>query len=171
MEFFEQGHISPIRPIKLFPVTQIEEAMRMMQKGTQLGKLVIQMPVDGKDLPSAPNIKILPVRPEVSYLLVGGLGGLGRSVATWLVEKGATCLCFFSRSAGKSDEDKAFMKELESQGCLTQAISGDVTVIGDVESAISNAHRPIAGILQMSMVLKVRENCIFSSRYLFLTES
>lgn len=43
-------------------------------------------------------------RAEVSYLLVGGLGGLGRSIAMWMVENWAKHLIFLSRGGGKKQK-------------------------------------------------------------------
>ncbi|KZL86384.1 polyketide synthase [Colletotrichum incanum] len=93
-------------------------------------------------------------RKDVSYLLIGGFGGLGRSVATWLLEHGARNLVFLSRSA-RSPNNEAFIKELESYpGCVVKAVSGDVSNPEDVLKAINSAPNPVAGVLQLSLVLK-----------------
>ncbi|KAH4115563.1 hypothetical protein HBI55_203610 [Parastagonospora nodorum] len=92
-------------------------------------------------------------RPDVSYLLIGGLGGLGRAVSTWMVEKGARSLVYLSRSAG-SEATKAFLGELESQGCAATVVAGSVSKREDVASAVQLAPMPVAGVMQMSMVLK-----------------
>jgi NAD(P)-dependent dehydrogenase (short-subunit alcohol dehydrogenase family) len=89
-------------------------------------------------------------------LLVGGLGGLGRSVATWMVENGARNLIFLSRSARDSQENHSFLEELHSQDCQTQLVAGSVSNMSDVQRAINLATKPLAGVIQMSMVLKVR---------------
>ena len=64
-------------------------------------------------------------------------------------------MIFFSRSAGKVTQDDSFIKELEAQGCFVQKISGSVTNPEDVKKVVSSAAKPIAGVLQASMVLKV----------------
>ncbi|GKT66976.1 polyketide synthase [Colletotrichum tofieldiae] len=105
-----------------------------------------------KTLPATQDT--LMFREDVSYLLVGGFGGLGRSVATWLLEHGARNLIFLSRSA-KSPNNDAFVKELESYpGCVVQAVSGDVSNPKDVLKAVNSASKPVAGVLQLSLVLK-----------------
>jgi hypothetical protein len=50
-------------------------------------------------------------RHDVSYLFVGGFGGIGRAVSTWMVEQGALYLVYLSRSA-QSCENTAFIREL-----------------------------------------------------------
>ena len=154
VQFYESGYIKPIAPIKEFEATHVEEAMRYMQKGQHMGKIVITMPENQLELQARAGTRTLALRPEVSYLFIGGLGGLGRSIASWLVECGARNMIFFSRSAGKVTQDDSFIKELEAQGCFVQRISGSVTNLEDVKKVVSSAAKPIAGVLQASMVLK-----------------
>ncbi|TDZ16051.1 Highly reducing polyketide synthase gloL [Colletotrichum orbiculare MAFF 240422] len=109
-------------------------------------------PEVSKALPETKNTTMF--RQDASYLLIGGMGGLGRSVATWLLEHGARNLVFLSRSAGSVDNEP-FVRELESYpGAVITAISGDVGKSEDVARAIGAAPKPIAGVLQLSLVLK-----------------
>ena len=156
MEMFQSGLIKPIKPTILFEAAHIEAAFRYMQKGQHVGKIVVRMPAHSQELHSTiSNVQKLVLRPDVSYLLIGGLGGLGKSVSSWMVENGARHLLYLSRSAGKSKKDQAFLQELESQNCATQVLAGDVSSLQDVKDLVGKAIRPIAGVLQMSMILKV----------------
>ena len=74
------------------------------------------MPENPQELEVTAVEQELSLRPEASYLLIGGLGGLGRAISTWLMEHGARNLIYLSRSAGKSNRDRAFFHELEIQG-------------------------------------------------------
>lgn len=95
------------------------------------------------------------LNPEATYLLVGGTGGLGRSIATWMVEHGATDLTFLSRRAGRDEESKTLFRELESMGCSVHAVTGSVENTEDLEKAINGSKKPIKGVFQLAMVLKV----------------
>jgi hypothetical protein len=90
MSMYEQGQIQPIRPITRFAARNIEDAMRFMQKGNHIGKVVITMPEipDELDSPQSHKAK-LQLRDNASYLLVGGLGGIGQAIAGWMAEAGA----------------------------------------------------------------------------------
>jgi NAD(P)-dependent dehydrogenase (short-subunit alcohol dehydrogenase family) len=158
MELYEQGHIKPITPMKTFSAVQISEPFRYMQKAQHIGKIVVSMPVKEDDLPLEHVRGQLKLRPDRAYLFVGGLGGLGRSIATWLAEKGARHIIFMSRSAGKISDDDPFVKELATVGCTATMVSGDVCNYDDVVCAIKSAGKPVAGVLQASMVLKVSSN-------------
>ncbi|KAL8721427.1 MAG: hypothetical protein Q9225_001902 [Loekoesia sp. 1 TL-2023] len=156
IDFYRQGAIGPIKPMKVFDATRIVEAFKYMQKGQHIGKIVVTMPKDPQELNVTAVKQELRLRPEASYLLVGGLGGLGKAIATWMVERGARNLIFLSRSAGKSDEDRKFFRELEAQACSVQAFCGSVDRFEDIKNAVENAAMPIAGVMHMSMVLKDR---------------
>jgi NADP-dependent 3-hydroxy acid dehydrogenase YdfG len=135
---------------------EIEDAYRSLQKGQHIGKLVVRMPADHTLLPAAKPYDRLRLRPDASYLIVGGLGGLGRGVATWLAEHGARNLIFLSRSGmGKNlKASTSLVEELTAMGCDAQIFAGSVTSLEDVRRTIVKANKPIAGVIQMSMVLR-----------------
>ncbi len=157
MDLYRQGAIAPIAPITTFDAIQIGDGFKFLQKGQHIGKIVASMPQDPQELGVTAVKQELRLRPEASYLLVGGLGGLGKSIATWMVEHGARYLVFLSRSAGKSDTDHSFLNELRTQGCSAQVICGSVTCLEDVEKAVNGAVVPLAGVMHLSMVLEVRD--------------
>jgi NAD(P)-dependent dehydrogenase (short-subunit alcohol dehydrogenase family) len=127
-----------------------------MQTARHIGKIVIKMPENPLELESTAAKARASFLPDRTYLLVGGLGGLGRSVATWMVENGARNLIFLSRSASDSPETHNFLEELHSQDCKVQLVAGSVSNMSDVQRAVNVAVKPVAGVIQMSMVLKVR---------------
>ena len=49
--------------------------------------------------------------PRGSYFLAEGLGGLSRSIATWMVEHGARSSIFLSRSAGLNESDQTLFSQ------------------------------------------------------------
>ncbi|PNP38378.1 hypothetical protein TGAMA5MH_09736 [Trichoderma gamsii] len=155
-KYYEQGAIKPISPMKHFEATNIIEAFRYMQKGQHVGKIVVSMPSDGSKLQVAAKPHIAKFKSDKTYLLVGGLGGIGKSVSNWMVQNGARYIMYLSRSAGASEQDKRFVQEIEAQGCTVQAIRGSVTSLQDVCQAVKQALKPIAGVFLMTMVLRDR---------------
>ncbi|KAL6229816.1 hypothetical protein BDW75DRAFT_234901 [Aspergillus navahoensis] len=89
-------------------------------------------------------------RPNCCYLLVGGLGGLSRMIS----KNGARNIIFFSRSAKEGSETTPFFHRLRAQGCTVTPFVGSVTNLPDVEEAIKQATTPIAGVIQMSAVMR-----------------
>ncbi|KAI0377764.1 putative polyketide synthase [Hypomontagnella monticulosa] len=152
VDLYEQGVVHPVRPITIFAASKIEDAFRHLQKGQHIGKLVIQFS-DSLDLPLAPAIPELKLRADRTYLLVGGMRGIGASIARWMVTHGAKNLLFFSRSAGEKDEDRTLMHELTDMGSQVLTFAGDVTDLAAVRRAVSSVTTPIAGVIQLAMVL------------------
>lgn len=147
------GNFHPIKPITSFEAECATEAFRFMQKGSHIGKIVIRIPREDT-LILTPSVPTPGFRDDASYLLVGGLGGLGKAIAGWMASHGARHFMFLSRSAGKSEEDQAFVQELNGMGCSAQCFSCDVADREAVKAAIKQAVKPIYGVMQMAMVLR-----------------
>jgi NADP-dependent 3-hydroxy acid dehydrogenase YdfG len=91
-----------------------------------------------------------------TYLLVGGLGGVGRGLSRLLVARGARSLCFLSRSGVCSPDATSLVTELESQGITVQVISADVGDQQSCKSALElcrDTMPPLAGVIHAGMVL------------------
>lgn len=155
--YYSQGKLQPIRPVTVYDALDVGKGFRHMQSGQHVGKIVIRIPDDLSGLPiSTVHEECRMFNPTAAYLLVGGLGGLGRAVAAWMIQKGARHLVFLSRSGSSTSETESFLRDLESHpGCSVSAVAGDVANIEDLQRAVSASPRPISGVIQMSMVLKV----------------
>ncbi|KAI4719803.1 ketoacyl-synt-domain-containing protein [Aureobasidium sp. EXF-10727] len=90
---------------------------------------------------------------ESSYLLIGCLGGLGRSLVRWMVSRGATHFVFLSRSGADKPEAAEFINELEEVGGKPIVVRGDVSIRAVVNNAIEQAKTPIKGVMQLAMAL------------------
>ncbi|KAH6715991.1 hypothetical protein BKA61DRAFT_720187 [Leptodontidium sp. MPI-SDFR-AT-0119] len=154
VKFWTEGFLRPIISSKL-PAKYVVGAFRLMQKSQHIGKFVVDMPVDPiGELPVETVYETLQLRDDRAYLFAGGLGSLGRAIATWLVEKGATEIVFLSRSAGTIPSHLHFVEELAVLGCKAQLIAGDVGNYKDVLRAVESASTPIGGIFHAAMVLR-----------------
>ncbi|RDA91558.1 hypothetical protein CP533_4349 [Ophiocordyceps camponoti-saundersi (nom. inval.)] len=154
MGWMRSGHLKPPPVTKLWEADQMLEALGDLRRGQHIGKMVVRMPDDASGLASAWQRPQRRMRPDRCYLIVGGLGGIGRAVASWFVEKGARHLIFLSPSARSSPEVDSFLDELTSQGCQSQLIEGSVCELDDVERAVKTAARPIAGVVNLAMRIK-----------------
>ncbi|KAK3297391.1 uncharacterized protein B0H64DRAFT_457551 [Chaetomium fimeti] len=149
--------IGPIHPVTVFPMRQVARAFRLLQTGKHTGKVVLSVAPDEqvRVLPRAPAPKL---RPGASYLLVGGVGGLGRSIAHWMVDHGARNLILLSRNAGKQNSG-LFISQLRKAGCHVVAISCDIANEQALRRALDRCKSeeglpPIRGVIQGAMVLK-----------------
>lgn len=155
IDMYSQGCINPIQPMVVFEPNDVEQSFRHLQKGNHIGKAVVRIPKDVSMIHSTLSTNPIFLDPEASYLLTGGLGGLGRSIASWMVERGARSLVFLSRSAGQSERDKTFFAELRAMDCSVVSVAGKAENMGDIYRCVVKPPKPIKGILHLAMVLKV----------------
>ncbi|KAI2627722.1 hypothetical protein GGR54DRAFT_652536 [Hypoxylon sp. NC1633] len=92
--------------------------------------------------------------PEASYIVAGGLGGLGRAICSWMAEHGARFITVISRSAGRSIEDKSFIAEMKSMECVLTPIAGHIQDFQVVRSAVVQSPKPVKGVIHLAMVLR-----------------
>jgi hypothetical protein len=150
---FSDGLIAPI-PMTVFEPSDASSCFRHLQKGDYIGKAVIRIPHDISDIPSTKQATLIKLNLEASYLLTGGLGGLGKSIAIWMVERGARNLVFLSRSAGTGEHDKSLFAEFKSMGCTITTVQGKAEDIKAVQTVKRTATKPIKGIIHLAMVLR-----------------
>lgn len=153
--YCQEGRLQAQLFPRLFEADDIASAFRHMQTGRHIGKIVVKMPEVPHSLKYKPIEKRYIFPPTKSYLLVGGFGGIGRVLATWMVTNGARHLVIMSRSEGQSESDQAYVKELESQGCTVAVVHGSVEDADSVEQAVSASEHELAGVVNLSLVLRV----------------
>lgn len=94
---------------------------------------------------------------DSSYLLPGGLGGLGRNIAQWLIEHGARSLIFLSRSGAHNPDASSFVTDLRAQGVQIGVYQCDISNVPKLEETIATCNStlpPIRGVIQCAMNLR-----------------
>ena len=86
---------------------------------------------------------------------MGCLGGLGRHVTNLLVDRGARDITYLSRSGDQNATVQGFLVDLKERGITARVIKGDVNSIEDVNRAVAASVKPIKGMLQAALTLKV----------------
>ena len=158
MKLYAEGKIGQIQPWKTMDFTQIKDGMRTLRETDRPGKIVFK---------SDPS-NIIPVVPDTlppyrfderaSYVLAGGLGGLGRSLAQWMASRGAKHLIFLSRSGRVTEPVEEMVSDLRRIGCNAYIFTCDVadaSRLTEVVAECSTSLPPIKGCIQGSMVLRV----------------
>ncbi|KAF3771163.1 hypothetical protein M406DRAFT_245563 [Cryphonectria parasitica EP155] len=150
--------IVPVEPITVFPVSELDRTYRLMQAGKHMGKIVISMKPD-ELIPILPQKKQVKLRSNGTYLVVGGLGGIGRSVCHWLVAHGARNIAIISRRKDARKSGSALIFELEKLGCRVEVVTCDIVVEAEVAAAVKicaeDLKMPsIRGVIQAAMVLQ-----------------
>lgn len=104
-----------------------------------------------KHPPTSPKMLI---RPDATYLITGGLGGLGLLVARWMAEQGATHLVLIGRGQPKPAAQQQ-LQEIAALGATVTVAQADVGIrsqVADVLAQIDKAY-PLAGIVHAAGVV------------------
>ncbi|KAI0438133.1 hypothetical protein F4803DRAFT_111938 [Xylaria telfairii] len=94
---------------------------------------------------------------EATYVLVGCLGGLGRSLTKWMMDHGARHFAFISRSgASKPEAARVIANIHKCPGTSTRLYRADASDEVAMQCIIYSlqAERPIRGVVHAAMVLK-----------------
>lgn len=94
-------------------------------------------------------------RSDAAYVVVGGLGGLGRYLMTWMVNKGARHLVTLSRSVLDSADAGPTVAAVQELGADIRVYRGDACNAEMVSQVMVEVrkHRPIRGCLNMALAL------------------
>ncbi|KAK1525837.1 polyketide synthase [Colletotrichum costaricense] len=156
VDLYQQGYIHPVKPAKVFPCSKTEDAFRYLYQGTHIGKVAVDMTEKDDAALKVSQVPLPPsFREQATYVLAGGMGGLGATIARWMASHGAKSLLFISRSAGRSNDDQALLSELRYAGCEVNAIPCDIADETSMQAVISRhaSSKRIAGVLNLAMVL------------------
>ncbi|OTA57978.1 polyketide synthase [Hypoxylon sp. EC38] len=155
LELYRAGQIKPA-PIVTYDFSEIPQACRAFSAKDRIGKVVVASRDINSRISIAPAQYLTVLDPEKIYLLVGCLGGLGRSLSRWMVERGARHFAFIGRSGDDKPSAKALVGHLKSNGANVIITRGDVSIFGDVQVAVHAClatGRPIGGVVQAAMGL------------------
>lgn len=144
MERFASGELQPLRHSK-WPMAEIGDALQYMGSAKHVGKLVLTVPPLTKGA----------VRDDRTYLITGGLGGIGCAVANWLVECGARHLVLNGRRQ-PDDSTVETIEELRRLGAEINVKIADMTDPNQVDamfSAIAKEMPVLGGVVHSVGVL------------------
>ncbi|XXX76161.1 amino acid adenylation domain-containing protein [Sorangium sp. So ce134] len=95
------------------------------------------------------------LRADASYLITGGLGGLGIALARWMVDNGARHLALVGRRA-PGDAARAAIADMQAAGARVLVVAADVSRPDDVAgllAALDEGLPPLRGIVHAAAVL------------------
>ena len=160
LRLLEDGFIRPPVSLKEMPYSRVSEAYAQSLQPDNVDSIVLTAHKDNLVPVAAEDVHLLSghLRADASYVIVGGLGGLGRSIATYLVKHGAKHLVFLSRSGGQSAEVQAFLRSLQQNGAIAAiAMVCDVANRSQLQRVLTknlSTLPPVKGVIQAAMVLR-----------------
>ncbi|KAL5356300.1 hypothetical protein BJX96DRAFT_171483 [Aspergillus floccosus] len=157
IQLLGERKLSLPQPLTCFSISDVSKAFLQLQTDSHFGKAVLTVPLD-TTVPMLPRSLTPKFSPEASYLLVGGVGGIGCAIARWMADEGAKNIIVLSRSAGRSEQAAALADELAQLGCRVKPVSCDVSSEASLVESLRHCQEdglpPIRGVIQGAMVLK-----------------
>ncbi|KAI0974906.1 putative polyketide synthase [Xylaria arbuscula] len=153
LTLFRSGELKA-PPVTKFNVCDIAQAYRHFSSRDHIGKIAVSLEDPNTQILTSPPQYWTCLDPNKSFLLIGCLGGLGRSLARWLLARGARRFVFLSRSGVDKPTAQMLLKQLQQNGAKTSVIRGDVRVPNDVAAAIAACEAEgsaIGGVVQAAM--------------------
>lgn len=147
------------KPLHRFPPSKVEDAMRALQGGKIAGKAVIDFETPGDLVQYQPALRpAYMFEAQATYVISGGLGGLGREIMRWMASRGAKhFLVTSSRGVAGRPDVMAFIQEMEARGVIILAPASDISNRALLEATLLEAQKtlpPIKGCIQAAMILE-----------------
>jgi thioester reductase-like protein len=155
MDKFDEKIYQPL-PHRVFPLSDVGGAIRHMQKATHIGKICVSTQEAG--ITPVPTQTAIRLKSEGTYLITGGLGGLGLAFAKWLVSCGVRHLVLTGRSGISDKKTEQEVKNLQKSGAEVIVEAADVTDENSLKAVISTIDQnmpPLRGIIHTAMVLDI----------------
>ncbi len=126
-------------------ITENEEQIALRPDGRYVARLQ----------QTKPETTAIECDPRATYLITGGLRGLGLSVAQELAERGARHLLLIGRSQPSAEARNA-LENLAKQGVTVTTAQADVTKVADLTKALSQIEDrfPLKGVVHSAGVLR-----------------
>ncbi|KAF3095918.1 hypothetical protein TWF569_001295 [Orbilia oligospora] len=141
-------------PLAVFDIEDLPKAFKTFGSKNRIGKIVVNMEKPESVLDVRLFRYSTKLSADKSYLMIGCLGGLGRSLTKWMVERGARKFVFLGRSGLDKEAARRLIDDLTSLGAECKVVRGDVVSAIDVENMVAEADAPIGGVVQAAMGLK-----------------
>ncbi|KAK6193076.1 hypothetical protein LQW54_012822 [Pestalotiopsis sp. IQ-011] len=152
-----QGQIGHPQPLHCYPLSEVEQAFRFMQGGKNTGRIILTASDSDTVQKRLLGRSDWVLDRNASYLVAGGLGGIGRSILKWLADKGARHLIVPSRSGPESLAASETVAQLQKRGVSVAVPLCDVSSAPELTSALAKCSEnmpPIRGCINAAMALQ-----------------
>ncbi len=140
----EAGELAPLRHTT-WPLAETSTAMGFMRAARHIGKIVL----------TTPPFRTGRLRQDGTYLVTGGLGGIGCALAEWLAERGAGTVVLNGRRPPDAAAEQA-IETLRARGFRVEVEIADVTDTAALDAMLARMDRelpPLAGVIHSVGVL------------------
>ena len=155
------GVVQPL-PQTVFPICATETAFRFMASGKHIGKVLVKIRDEEptiKSIAEPLTIEAIPLTffsPIKTYIIAGGLGGMGLELMYWMFERNARNFVLTSRSGVKTATQEYAINRLKERNCKITVSTSDASTLDGAQHLLSSALQlgPIGGLFLLTLVLE-----------------
>ena len=139
-----------------YPLAEAATAIRVMGAAEHTGKLLLSVPRVGHSQVVVPPDQARVFRGDGSYIVTGGLGGLGLFLAARMSAAGCGRIVLNSRSA-PTPEALVEIERMRAAGTEVEVVSGDISRPETVDRLVAEATvsgLPVRGVLHAAAVVE-----------------
>jgi acyl transferase domain-containing protein/NADPH:quinone reductase-like Zn-dependent oxidoreductase/SAM-dependent methyltransferase/acyl carrier protein len=146
------GEYRPL-PYRAVPAARIRDAFACLHHSRHVGKVVVTFDEPVRVPPPATPTTL---DAAATYLITGGLSGLGAATARHLADRGARHLTLIGRRGRRTPGADALLADLEARGVTVDAQAADASDLATMRAIFKRAAaggRRVAGVIHAALVL------------------
>lgn len=150
---YDEGAFTPLTVTEV-PAGELSSAFQRMARRDYVGKIVIRIADEPVRVP-ARSMPAVSLRPDATYVVTGGLSGIGLEVAQRLAVLGARHLLLLGRRGIASEQAERVVRELRESGVDVRVGKADITrrdVLADVLATARREMPPLRGVVHSAAV-------------------
>lgn len=139
-----------------YPLAEAANAIRAVSNAEHTGKLLLDMPREGRRSVVVPPEQVQVFRPDGAYIITGGLGGLGLFFASKMAEAGCGRIVLTARSEPNPKARQA-IERIRATGADVVVECGNIAEPDTTDRVVSAATAdgiPLRGVLHAAAVVE-----------------
>ncbi|KAK8124331.1 uncharacterized protein PG998_000090 [Apiospora kogelbergensis] len=157
MQLWSDQDIQAVYPVVTYPIDEMESATRRIKRHSHTGKAVVIPAPDAQvQVVTRPKREARLNEPDSTYMIVGGLGGIGLALAEWMMQRGARHILIVSRRAASHPEAEALVRRGRERGCAVLVRNCDVAQEPALVRLLAECAAeapPVRGVVHAAMAL------------------
>ncbi|KAJ5291696.1 polyketide synthase [Penicillium angulare] len=161
MGLFAQRKLHSNPNIRTCDISKVKDVFEKVQKGNDSDKHVLSVSSESEVQAIIDNRPSFRMKNYETFVIAGGLGGIGRASARWMAARGARNLVLLSRLGPRNESGIQLIEELKTMGVRVETPACDITDIHAMRvvfEKLTAGMPPIKGVIQASIVAR---DCLF----------
>ncbi|KAK8028300.1 polyketide synthase [Apiospora marii] len=162
----QQGVALPIKPVSVFPISDLASGLRRLRSGENSGKVLVTVGKNERVMAESDlrSTNVL-LNPDATYMVTGGTKGIGLSLGYWMIEHGAMNLVLLGRSGASGAEVQKLLARFKGTNVCVRALACDVGSKRELEGVMESIKDlpQVRGVVHSALLLsdKLFENATY----------